>query len=112
MDDRKTNWRTSKRSFEQWKSDIKTEDIYTEDNYLANIQFFPKPSTDDRRDFEIKVGRDDLIVYESLMLTTVNISRKNLKDAWNNILEDLNVNIEDFQTRSGQKTNRRRIRKA
>ena len=45
------------------------------------------------------------------MLTTLNISRKNLKDALNNILEDLNANIEDFQTHSGQKTNRRRIRK-
>ena len=52
-----------------------------------------------------------MIVYKSLMLTTLNISRKNLKDTLNNILEDLNANIEDFQTHSGQKTNRRRIRK-
>ena len=72
------------------KSDIKTEDIYIDDNYLDNIQFFPKPSTDDRKDFEIKVGGNELIVYKSPMLTTVNISRKNLKDALNNILEDLN----------------------
>ena len=43
------------------------------------------------------------------MLTAANISRKNLKDALNNILEDLNANIEDFQTHSIQKTNRRRI---
>ena len=93
------------------KSDIKTEDIYIDDNYLDNIQFFPKPSTDDRKDFEIKVGGDNLIVYKWPMLTTVNISRKNLKDALNNILEDLNANIEDFQTHSGQKTNRGRIRK-
>ena len=93
------------------KSDVRTEDIYTDQNYLDNIQLFPKPSTVDRKDFEIKVGGDDLIVYKSLMLTTVNISRKNLKDTLNNILEDLNANIEDFQTHSGQKTNRRRIRK-
>ena len=93
------------------KRDIKTEDIYIDDNYLDNIQLFPKPSTGDRKDFEIKVGGDDLIVYKSPMLTTVNISRKNLKDALNNILEDLNANIEDFQTHSRQKTNRRRIRK-
>ena len=92
------------------KSHIKTEYIYIDDNYLDNIQFFPKPSTDDRKDFEIKVGGDNLIVYKSPMLTTVNISRKNLKDVLNNILEDLNGNIEDFQTRSGKK-NRRRIRK-
>ena len=85
------------------KSDIKTEDIYTDDNYLDNIQFFPKPSTDDRKDFEIKVGGDDLILYKSPMLTTVNISRKNLKDDLNNILENLNANIKDFQTHSRQK---------
>ena len=30
------------------KSDIKTEDIYIDGNYLDNIQFFPKPSTDDK----------------------------------------------------------------
>ena len=52
-----------------------------------------------------------MIVYKLSILTTVNISRKKLKDALNNILEDLNANIEDFQTHSGQKTNRRRIRK-
>ena len=52
-----------------------------------------------------------MIVYKLLMLATVNISRKNLKYALNNILEDLNANIEDFQTHSRQKTNRRRIRK-
>ena len=89
------------------KNDIKTKDIYIDDN----IQFFPKPSTDDRKDFEIKVGGDDLIVYKWPMLTTVNISRKNLKDALNNILEDLNANIENFQIHSGQKTNRRKIGK-
>ena len=91
------------------KSDVKTEDIYTDQNYLDNIQLFPKPSTVDRKDFEIKVGGDDLIVYKSPMLTTVNINRKNLKDALNNTLEDLNANIEDFQTHSWEKANRRRI---
>ena len=63
MNDWKTNWRTSNLLSSE-KSDIKTEDIYTDDNCLDNIQFFPKPSTDDRKDFEIKVGKDDLIVYK------------------------------------------------
>ena len=30
------------------KSDIKTEVIYIDDNYLDNIQFFPKPTTDEK----------------------------------------------------------------
>ena len=61
------------------KGDIKTEDIYIDDNYLDNIQFFLKPSTDHRKDFEIKVGGEDLIVYKSPKLTTVNFNRKNYR---------------------------------
>ena len=45
------------------------------------------------------------------MLTTVYISRKNLKDALNNILKDLNVNIEDFQTHSRQKKIQEKLEK-
>ena len=93
------------------KSNIKTEDIYIDDNYLDNIKLFPKPSTDGRKDFEKKVDADDLIVYKSPMLTTVNIGRKNLKETLNNILEDLNANIENSQMHSRQKTNKRKIRK-
>ena len=94
------------------KSNIKTEYIYIDDNYLDNLQFFPKPSTDDRKDFEIKVGGDDLLVYKSPMLTTVNISRKNLKDVLNNILEDLNPNIGDSQTNIEQKIDKKELQKS
>ena len=52
-----------------------------------------------------------MIVYKSLLLTTVNFSREQLKVALNKILDDLNTNIEDFQTQSGQNTYRKRIRK-
>lgn len=61
------------------KSDIKTEDFFIDHNYsslLKDINFFPQPSTDDGKDFEVKVGRDDLIVYKSPTLTTANIARK------------------------------------
>ena len=43
------------------------------------------------------------------MLTTVNISIKNLKQILNNILEYLNANIRDFKTPDRQKN--RRIKK-
>ena len=91
-------WMTEKPTEELSNDPLSSEKsrIKTEDTYIDDIQFFPKPSTDDRKDFEIKVGGDNLIVYKWPMLTTVNISRKNLKDALNNILEDLNANIEDF----------------
>ena len=93
------------------KCDIKSEDIYIDDNYFDNIQFFPKPSTDDRKDFEMTVGRDEIFIFKSATLTAVNISRRNLKDALNNILKDLNTNIEDFQTHIKRKTDRKRIEK-
>ena len=91
-------WMTEKPTEELSNDPLSSEKsrIKTEDTYIDDIQFFPKPSTDDRKDFEIKVGGYDLIVHKSLMLTTANNSRKNLKDALNNILEDLNANIEDF----------------
>ena len=50
-------------------------------------------------------------MLKSPLLTTVNVTRKQLKVVLNKILDDLNANIEEFQTQSGQKTNRKRIRK-
>ena len=43
------------------------------------------------------------------MLTTVNISRKNLKDVLNNILKDLNANTGDFQTNIEQKIDKKEL---
>ena len=66
---------------------------------LKDGNFFPQPSTDDRKDFEVKVGRDDLIVYKSP--TTVNIARKDFKNLLENIIEDLNLNISQLKTDTG-----------
>ena len=85
------------------KTEIKTEDIYIDDNYTDNPQFLPVLSTDNRKDFELKITGSDLIVYKSPLLTTVNVSREQLKVALNKIGHYLNANIEDFQTQSGQK---------
>lgn len=86
------------------KSDIKTEDFFIDYSYsilLKDGNFFPQPSTDDRKDFEVKVGRDDLIVYKSPTLTTVNIARKDFKSLLENIIEDLNLNISQLKTDTG-----------
>ena len=50
-------------------SQIKTEDIYIDDNlrdmlYPGDPMFFPQPSTNDRKDFELNVSRNDMIVFE------------------------------------------------
>ena len=70
-------------------SQIKTEDIYIDDSlrdmlYPGDPMFFPQPSTDDRKDFELNVSGDDLIVFKSPALTVVSIAKKDLKDALNN----------------------------
>ena len=87
-------------------SQIKTEDIYIDDSlrdmlYPGNPMFFPQPSTDDRKDFELNVsGNDlivlsgnDLIVFKSPALTVVSIAKKDLKDALDKIIEDLDLNL-------------------
>ena len=89
---------------------IKTEDIF-DDYYINDFNYFLPLSTDDRKDFEIKVSGGDLIAYKSPLLTTVNISKKQLKDALNKILEDLNANITDFTTIHSEDQNLKRIRK-
>ena len=58
-----------------------------------------------------KVSGGDLIACKSLLLTTVSISKKQLKNAFNKILEDLNANITDFTTIHDEDQNFKRIRK-
>ena len=41
-----------------------------------NLIFFPQPSIDDRRDFEVKVSGDELIAFKLPALTVVNIAKK------------------------------------
>ena len=79
-------------------SQIKTEDIYTDDSlrdmlYPGDPMFFPKPSTDDRKDFELNVIGDDLIIFKSPALTTVSIAKNDLKDSLDKIIEHLDLNL-------------------
>ena len=61
--------------------------------YPGDPIFFPQLSTDDRNDFELNVSRDDLIVFKSPTLTVVSIDKKDLKDALDKIIEDLDLNL-------------------
>ena len=94
-------------------NEIKSEDIYIDDDYVDDFRFFPPLSTDDRKDFEIKVRVGDLIPYKFPLLTTVDISKskKQLKDALYKTLKDLNANITDFKTNHNEDQNLKRIRK-
>ena len=77
---------------------IETEDIYLENRLRQlfnpeNQLFFLQPSTDDRKDFEINVSADDLIVFKLPASTTVSIAKKDFKDSLEKIIEDLDVNL-------------------
>ena len=90
---------------------IKTKDKFIDNDFVNDFNYFLPLSTDDRKHFEIKVSEGDLIPYKSLLLITINISKKQLKDAHNKNLEDLNVNITDFTTIHGEDQNLKRIQK-
>ena len=97
-------------------SQIKTEDIYIDDNlrdmlYPGDPMYFKQPSTDNRRDFELNVSRDDLIVFKSPTLNFVSIAKKDLKESLDKIIEDLDLSFkqtltsEDDRTKTKQKIN-------
>ena len=97
-------------------SQLKTEDIYIDDGlrdvlYPGDPMFFLQPSTDDRKDFELNVSRNDLIVFKSPALTLVSIAKKDLKDALDKIIENLDLNLKqtliskDHCTETKQKFN-------
>ena len=77
-------------------SQIKTEDIYI-DNSLRDMLYPNDPMyfPDDRKDFELNVSGDDLIVFQSPDLTFVTIVKKDLKDTLDKIIEDLDLNLKE-----------------
>ena len=48
--------------------------------YPGNRIYFPLPSTDDRKDFEVNVSRDDLIVFKLPTLNFVGVAKKDFKE--------------------------------
>ena len=97
-------------------SQIKTEDIYIDDSlrdllYPGEPIYFPQPSTNNSKDFEINVPKNEMIVFKSLSLTFAGVEKKELKTVLNNIIEDLGLNLEQTlmsksdKTETKQKTN-------
>ena len=63
--------------------------------YPGDPMFFLQPSTDNRKDFELNVRGNDLIVFKSPALTVVSIAKKDSKDASDKIIEDLDLNLKE-----------------
>ena len=62
-------------------SQIETEDIYIDDSlrdmlYPGDPIHFLQPSTDDRKDFEVNVTGDEMIVFKSPTLTLATVEKK------------------------------------
>ena len=62
-------------------SRINTEDIYIYDSLRdllspGEAMYFPQPSTDDRKDFEIDIPENEMIVFKSPSLTFAHMDKK------------------------------------
>ena len=90
-------------------SQIKTEDIYIDDSlrdllYPGEPLYFPQPSTDDRKDFEINVPENEMIVLKSPSLTFASVEKKGLKTMLNKIIEDFDLNLKQTLMSKSNKT--------
>ena len=79
-------------------SEITKEDIYIDDSLrdLAKPIYFPQPSTDDRRDFEIDIGENEMILFKPPSLTIAGVYKKELQNILNKIIEDLDLNLTEI----------------
>ena len=65
-------------------SQIETEDIYIDDSlrdmlYPGDPIYFPQPSTDNKKYFEVNVTGDEMIVFKSPALTLATVEKKIVK---------------------------------
>ena len=88
---------------------IETENSYIDDSYTDNYSKFLPLSTDDRKGFKIDINGGDLIAFKSPSLTNVDVSKTQLKESLNNILEDLNANKKDFTDHLDKRRDLKRI---
>ena len=96
-------------------SQITTEDIYINHSLTGilnpekNKLYFPQPSTDDRKDFEINIPDYEMIVFKSPSLTFTTIAKSQLKTLLNNIIEDLDLNLDLVMTKADKTDTKQKI---
>ena len=96
-------------------SQIKTEDIYIDESlrdllYPRGEQlYFPQPSTDDRKDFEINIPDSEMTVFKSLSLTFGSVGKKELKTILNKIIKDLGINLNLLMSKSDKTEAKQKI---
>ena len=98
-------------NYEKIDEEIETEDIYSDDSYTDNYSKFLPVSTDDRKDFKTEINGGDLIAFKSPSLATADVSKTQLKELLNSILEDSNANKKYFTNQQSKRKDLKRIRK-
>ena len=81
-------------------SKIVTEDIYIDDSlkdmlYPGDLIYFPQPPTDDKKDFELNVRGDDLIIFKSPTVNFVGVTKEEFRDFFDKRNEDLDLNLKE-----------------
>ena len=82
------------------------EDIYIDDSLksLTKTIYFPQPSTNDRKDFELKLKDDQMVIFDSPFLeTSISTERKDLNNILENIAEDLDSNLQTLDMNESEK---------
>ena len=93
-------------------SQIKTEDIYIDDSlrdllYPCDAIYFPQPSNDDRKDFEINVPKNEMIVFKWPSLTFASVEKEELAIILNKIIEDLDLDLKQILMSKSDQTERK-----
>ena len=96
-------------------SQMTTDDIYIDDsltgilNQEKNKIYFPQPSTDDRKDFEINIPDYEMIVFKLPSLTFTTIAKSELKTLLNKIIEDSDLNLDLVLTKADKADTKQKI---
>ena len=82
------------------------EDIYIDDSLqsLTKPIQFPQPTTNDRKDFELNLKDDQMVIFKSPFLdTSISIEKDDLNKILENIAEDLDSNLQTLDMNASEK---------
>ena len=83
------------------------KDIYIDDSYRDQMKTisFPPPSTDDRKDFEVNLKKNEMVVFDSPFLeTSISIEKDDLNNVLEKIAQDLDSNLQTLDMTKSEKT--------
>ena len=63
--------------------------------YTGDPIYFSQPSTDDRKDFELNVSGDDIIIFKSPTLNFIGVAKEEFKNFFDKIIEDIDLNLKE-----------------